>query len=66
MLYLQQFYYCNLEALSFAPFIFASTFGMSPFQEVKPCKFAMLVRELTMPIWIVQQLIECKIYVVRS
>ena len=48
---LQQFYYCNLEVLSFALLIFASTFGMSPFQELKPCKFAMLVHELTMPIW---------------
>ena len=32
ILHLQQFYDCNLEALSFVPFIFASTFGISPFQ----------------------------------
>ena len=31
---LQQFYYCNLKALSFAPFVFATTFGMSPSQSL--------------------------------
>ena len=34
LLDLQQFCYCNSEASSFAPFIFASTFGMSPFQSL--------------------------------